>query len=102
MTDTFKGSPAAILIIGGQNDTTEVIDLATGGAESCISDFLAPHYSENAMGLFVGEKPTICGGWNWLGNPPEGYVDCWSLNLLTGSWEQFTNLPQIRYGLHLK
>ena len=96
MTHTFKGSPAAILIMGGQNDTTEVIDLATGGAESCVSNLLAPHYSENAMGLFVGEKPTICGGWNWLGNPPAGYVDCWSLDPATGTWEQFTSLPAIR------
>ena len=96
MTFTFKGSPAAILIIGGQNDTTEVIDLATGGAESCVSNLLAPHYSENAMGLFVGEKPTICGGWNWLGNPPAGYDDCWSLDPATGTWEQFTSLPAIR------
>ena len=94
------GSPAAILIIGGQNNKTEVIDLATGGAESCVSDVLAPHFSENAMGIFVGDKPTICGGWNWLGNPPEGYDVCWSLNPLTGAWEQFTNLPEIRYQLY--
>ena len=96
MNDTFKGSPAAILIMGGQNDTTEVIDLATAGAESCVSNLLAPHFSENAMGLFVGEKPTICGGWNWLGSPPEGYDDCWSLDPATGTWEQFTSLPAIR------
>ena len=94
------GSPAAILIIGGQNNKTEVIDLATGGAESCVSDVLAPHFSENAMGIFVSDKPTICGGWNWLGNPPEGYDVCWSLNPLTGAWEQFTNLPEIRYQLY--
>ena len=94
------GSPAAILIIGGQNNKTEVIDLAIGGAESCVSDVLAPHFSENAMGIFVGDKPTICGGWNWLGNPPEGYDVCWSLNPLTGTWEQFTNLPEIRYQLY--
>merc|ERR1712117_597727 len=47
-------------------------------------------------GLFVGEKPTICGGWNWLGNPPAGYDDCWSLDPATGTWEQFTSLPAIR------
>ena len=88
------------MIIGGQNNKTEVIDLATGGFESCVSDLLAPHFSENAMGIVVGGKPTICGGWNWLGNPPEGYDVCWSLNLLTGSWEQFISLPEIRYGLH--
>ena len=82
--------------MGGQNDTTEVIDLATGGAESCVSNMLAPHYSENAMGIFVGEKPTICGGWNWLASIPEGYVDCWSLDLAAGTWEQFENLPEIR------
>ena len=90
------GSPEAILIIGGQNNKTEVIDLATGGAESCVSDLLAPHFSENAMGILVGNKPTICGGWNWLGVPPEGYVDCWSLDPETGAWDQFTNLPEIR------
>jgi len=91
-----EGSPAALLIIGGQNNKTELIDLATGGAESCVSDVLAPHFSENAMGIFVGDKPTICGGWNWLGNPPEGYDVCWSLDPITGSWEQFTTLPEIR------
>ena len=90
------GSPAALLIIGGQNNKTELIDLATGDAESCVSDVLAPHFSENAMGIFVGDKPTICGGWNWLGNPPEGYDVCWSLDPITGSWEQFTTLPEIR------
>ena len=91
------GSPAALLIIGGQNNKTEVVDLATGGAESCVSDVLAPHFSENAMGIFVGDKPTICGGWNWLAPIPEGYDVCWSLDPLTGQWEQFTNLPEIRY-----
>ena len=86
-----------MLIIGGQNNKTEVIDLATGGAESCVSDVLAPHFSENAMGIFVGDKPTICGGWNWLAPIPEGYDVCWSLDPLTGQWEQFTNMPEIRY-----
>ena len=92
----FTGSPAAILIIGGSNNQTEVIDLATAGAESCVSNILEPHNSENAMGIMVGDKPTICGGWNWLGNPITGYDVCYSLDTTTGAWEQFESLPEIR------
>jgi len=91
-----EGSPAAILIIGGSNNQTEVIDLATAGAESCVSNILEPHNSENAMGIMVGDKPTICGGWNWLGNPITGYDVCYSLDTTTGAWEQFESLPEIR------
>ena len=96
----IKGSPAAILIIGGSNDQTEVIDLATGGAESCVSSVPQPHSSENAMGIVVDGKPTICGGWNWLGDPITGYDVCYSLDTATGAWEQFTSLPEIRYDKH--
>ena len=92
----LTGSPAALLIIGGQNNKTEVVDFATGGAESCVSNIIPPHYSENAMGIMVGNKPTICGGWNWLDWPGIGYDVCYSLDLSTGLWEQFTNLPEIR------
>ena len=92
----ITGSPAAILIIGGSNNQTEVIDLATAGAESCVSSILEPHNSENAMGIMVGDKPTICGGWNWLGNPITGYDVCYSLDTTTGAWEQFESLPEIR------
>ena len=48
------------------------------------------------MGIMVGNKPTICGGWNWLDWPGIGYDVCYSLDLSTGLWEQFTNLPEIR------
>ena len=76
-----------------------MIDLATAGAESCVSSVLEPHNSENAMGIMVDDKPTICGGWNWIDSFPEGYDVCWSLDLFTGAWEEFTSLPEIRYGL---
>merc|ERR1712241_1588568 len=75
---------------------TEVVDLATAGAESCVSNIIPPHFSENAMGIMVGDKPTICGGWNWLASPPTGYDVCYSLDLSTGLWEEFTSLPEIR------
>ena len=52
------------------------------------------------MGLMVGDKPTICGGWNWLGNPPTGYDVCYSLDTATGAWEQFETLPEIRYNYY--
>ena len=49
------------------------------------------------MGIMVGDKPTICGGWNWLGNPITGYDVCYSLDTTTGAWEQFESLPEIRW-----
>ena len=75
--------------------------MATGGAESCISSVPEPHNSENAMGIVVDGKPTICGGWNWLGDPITGYDVCYSLDTTTGAWEQFTSLPEIRYDKYL-
>ena len=96
----MTGSPAALLIIGGQVNETEVVDFASAGAGSCVSDVLAPYYSENAMGIMVGDKPTICGGWNWLVQPSVGSDVCYSLDLSTGLWEQFTSLPEIRYELY--
>ena len=96
LTCVLIDSPAALLIIGGQNNKTEVVDLATAGAESCVSNIIPPHFSENAMGIMVGDKPTICGGWNWLASPPTGYDVCYSLDLSTGLWEEFTSLPEIR------
>ena len=95
---TFIDSPAAILIIGGQNAKTEVIDLATGGAESCVSDVLAPHFSENAMGIFVGDKPTICGGGSYYSYI---YSDkCLSYDMVEGKWIPYTRLPETRLNAH--
>ena len=58
------GSPAAILIIGGSNNQTEVIDLATAGAESCVSSVLEPHnrdYEGNVnIRLKWADRDTFC------------------------------------------
>ena len=82
--------PVAILVVGGGDAKVELIDLTEGGAESCISPVEATNYHRNAAGVWVDDKPTVCGG---------GYLynalisdQCYSYEMEEGSWIPVNNL----------
>jgi hypothetical protein len=91
--------PAAILVIGGDsNRQVELVDLSPGGGGrgSCVSPVLSPHQMNDADGIFVDGKPTICGG-----TDTDFYLvknECYSLDLDSGAWNQIESLTETRKG----
>ena len=74
--------------MGGGNANVELVDLTEGGAESCISPVLATNFLEKAAGVWVDEKPTICGGMY-----SDSITDkCYSYEMEEGSWVPAGNL----------
>jgi hypothetical protein len=82
--------PAAILVLGGDKSEVELIDFTTGGAKSCISTQHAPHSHSKAAGIWIDDKPTICGGGDTFSATINS--DCHSYNLKTGQWNQASSL----------
>lgn len=85
----------AVLVVGGGNADVELVDLTGGGAESCISPVLAKNFRKNAAGVWVDDKPTVCGG----GDQYEGdsvSEKCFSYDMMAGSWIPFSNLLRKR------
>ena len=68
----------------------ELVDLTEGGAESCISPVKAANYHQNAAGVWMDDKPTVCGG----GNQYSDYVTdkCYSYEMAEGSWVPASSL----------
>ena len=77
--------PAAILVVGGGNADVELVDLTDGGAESCISPVKAANFHRNAAGVWLEDKPTVCGGGDYYGF--DSFTDeCYSYEMMEGSW----------------
>ena len=90
--------PAAILVVGGGQSNVELVDLTDGGAESCISPVIAPTYLPNAAGIWVDDKPTVCGGGS---NYDYTISDkCVSYDMTEGKWIPYTSLPETRLNIH--
>ena len=73
----------------------ELVDLTDGGAESCISPVSAPNYLANAAGIWVDDKPTVCGG-----GSNYGYTStdkCVSFDMTDGKWVPYGKLPETRF-----
>ena len=87
--------PAAILVVGGGNANVELVDLTEGGAESCISPVLATNFRKNTAGVWVDEKPTVCGGGDYYGDDSLS-DECYSYEMEDGSWFPVSNLLGIR------
>ena len=90
--------PLALLVVGGGQSSVELVDLTVGGAESCISPVSAPNYLANAAGIWVDDKPTICGGGSYYSYI---YSDkCLSYDMVEGKWIPYTRLPETRLNAH--
>ncbi len=81
-----------MLVVGGLHNEVEVIDFGTNGLRSCIGHQDSDHMLEDAVGLMVGDMPTICGG-----GYTEIVADCRSLDLETGSWSDGLPLINARF-----
>ena len=66
----------------------ELVDLTEGGAESCISPVLAINFFEKSAGVWLDDKPTVCGGTH--GDSITG--KCYSYEVAEGSWVAAGNL----------
>ena len=90
--------PSALLVVGGGQSSVELVDLTDGGAESCISPVSAPNYLANAAGIWVDDKPTVCGG----GNNYDYLISdkCISYDMVEGKWIPYGRLPETRLNLH--
>ena len=86
--------PSALLVVGGGKATVELVDLTDGGAESCISPVSAPNHLENAAGIWVNNKPTVCGGGSMYGYTSTD--KCVSFDMNEGKWTLSGNLPETR------
>ena len=84
--------PAAILVVGGGIANVELVDLTEGGAGSCVSPVIASNYLEKAAGLWLDDKPTVCGGKNGDTLSDE----CASYDMTEGSWASVGNLSATR------
>ena len=73
----------------------ELVDLTEGGAESCISPVLAPNFHMNAAGIWMNDKPTVCGGGDSYGF--DSFTDmCYSYDMMEGSWVPANHLLGMR------
>ena len=81
-------------MVGGGISSVELVDLTDGGAESCISPVIAPNSKSNAAGIWIDDKPTVCGGGDYYSYD---YSDkCVSYNMNEGKWVPYNNLPESR------
>ena len=87
--------PSALLVVGGGITSVELVDLTDGAAESCISPVSAPNYLANSAGIWVDDKPTVCGG-----GSTNGYTStdkCVSFDMTDGKWVPYNSLPETRF-----
>ena len=83
------------MVVGGGQSSVELVDLTDGGAESCISPVSAPNYLANAAGIWIDDKPTVCGG-----GTAYGYTSsdkCVSFDMNEGKWIPHSSLPETRF-----
>ena len=85
--------PAAILVVGGGQSSVELVDLNNGGAQSCISPVATYFNPKNAAGIWLEDKPTICGGGEYYGSVTD---KCFSYDMTEGSWKNSSNLLKTR------
>ena len=93
-THNIVEPPSALLIVGGGQSSVELVDLTDGGAESCISPVSAPNFFANAAGIWVDDKPTVCGGGRYYNDYTTD--KCVSYNLAEGKWDFYDSLPEDR------
>ena len=69
----------------------ELVDLTEGGAESCISPVKATNFFEKSAGVWLDDKPTVCGGTTYYAG--DKITDkCYSYEMAEGSWVPAGNL----------
>ena len=86
------------MIVGGGQSIVELVDLTDGGAESCLSPVIAPNSLPNAAGIWVDDKPTVCGGGS--NNGFTSTDKCVSYDMAEGKWIFYGSLPETRLMLN--